>query len=489
MQTLAFAPGPAFLSHAADAAWRFLDTHAESPGAGTVVVPTAAQIPGIRSALHASAQASGAPRLLPRILTLGHWLLDLPPEPGLPAARSALSRLLAVQQALKTQAWLREALGAQDDAALWGVAQVLVTVSDELSQRWLTLDAADSAAEGRPEALEAALAAALERTYAQLSERFLGTESRIVLTFWRLLSGASDPIPVRLRAMRRLLDELRGPIVWVSPTDPEAVDLDFLTRAAQRVPVLSVGYDWNASEAEQAAAPTTPATQGDFRDLLLHAWPECATPAQSTHDDAPDAGLPAPVLRIAGAARFEDEAAFAAHTLVDWLNAGRRSLALVAQDRIVARRVRALLARVNVPVRDETGWKLSTTRAAAALMRWVDVVQGDGDTAALLDLVKSPFCLRDADAGSAAPTWVAELERRVRRHNVSGGWGRLRRLVADRPAELADGEPQTSRLADRLGLLADEAALWRRAGNATLDAWVTLLSGTLDRLHMRTGLQ
>jgi ATP-dependent helicase/nuclease subunit B len=489
MQTLAFAPGPAFLSHAADAAWRFLDTHAESPGAGTVVVPTAAQIPGIRSALHASAQASGAPRLLPRILTLGHWLLDLPPEPGLPAARSALSRLLAVQLALKTQAWLREALGAQDDAALWGVAQVLVTVSDELSQRWLTLDAADSAAEGRPEALEAALAAALERTYAQLSERFLGTESRIVLTFWRLLSGASDPIPVRLRAMRRLLDELRGPIVWVSPTDPEAVDLDFLTRAAQRVPVLSVGYDWNASEAEQAAAPTTPATQGDFRDLLLHAWPECATPAQSTHDDAPDAGLPAPVLRIAGAARFEDEAAFAAHTLVDWLNAGRRSLALVAQDRIVARRVRALLARVNVPVRDETGWKLSTTRAAAALMRWVDVVQGDGDTAALLDLVKSPFCLRDADAGSAAPTWVAELERRVRRHNVSGGWGRLRRLVADRPAELADGEPQTSRLADRLGLLADEAALWRRAGNATLDAWVTLLSGTLDRLHMRTGLQ
>ncbi|MCO5398066.1 PD-(D/E)XK nuclease family protein [Ralstonia soli] len=485
MQTLAFAPGPAFLSRAADAAWRFLDAHALSSGAATVVVPTAAQIPGVRGALHASAQAAGTPRLLPRILTLGHWLLDLPPEPDLPSARTPLSRLLAVQQAIKTQSWLREALGAQDDAALWGVAQVLVTVSDELSQRWLTLEAAHSDTEGRSDELEAALAEALEHTYAQLSERFLGTESRIVLTFWRLLSGAADPIPMRLRAMRRLLDELRGPIVWMSPTDPEAVDLDFLQRAAERVPVLSIGYDWNAPDAGASAAPSTHA---DFRDLLLHAWPECATPAQTT-DDASDAQIPAPVLRIAGAARFEDEAAFAAHTLVDWLNAGRRSLALVAQDRIVARRVRALLARVNVPVRDETGWKLSTTRAAAALMRWVDVVQGDGDTGALLDLIKSPFCLRDTDAGTATPAWVAELERRVRRHNVSGGWGRLRRLVADRPADAAEGEPKVSRLADRLGLLADEAALWRRAGSATLDAWVTLLAGTLDRLHMRTGLQ
>ena len=489
MQTLAFAPGPAFLSRAADATWRFLDTHAQSSGAGTVVVPTAAQIPGVRSALHASALASGTPRLLPRILTLGHWLLDLPPEPGLPAARTTLSRLLAVQQALKTQAWLREALGAQDDAALWGVAQVMVTVSDELSQRWLTLDAADSDAQERPDALEAALAEALERTYAQLSERFLGTESRIVLTFWRLLSGAADPIPVRLHAMRRLVEALQGPMVWMSPTDPEAVDLDFLQRAAEHVPVLAIGYDWNAPEVVSSSCPIMHA---DFRDLLLNAWPECATPAQAAHEDS-DAGLPSPVLHIAGAARFEDEAAFAAHTLVDWLNAGRRSLALVAQDRIVARRVRALLARVNVPVRDETGWKLSTTRAAAALMRWVDVVQGDGDTAALLDLIKSPFCLREintaADAGIATPAWVAELERRIRRHNVSGGWGRLRRLVADHPAEEADGEPQVSRLADRLGLLADEAALWRRAGNATLEAWVTLLAGTLDRLHMRTGLQ
>ncbi|RZL37636.1 MAG: PD-(D/E)XK nuclease family protein, partial [Rubrivivax sp.] len=54
--------------------------------------------------------------------------------------------------------------------------------------------------------------------------------------------------------------------------------------------------------------------------------------------------------------------------VVQHLNAGRRPVALLAQDRIVIRRVRALLARQSVPVHDETGWTLATTPAAAAVM-------------------------------------------------------------------------------------------------------------------------
>src|SRR5204862_436435 len=108
------------------------------------------------------------------------------------------------------------------------------------------------------------------------------------------LSGAADPIPVRLHAMRRLVEALQGPMVWMSPTDPEAVDLDFLQRAAEHVPVLAIGYDWNAPEVVSSSCPVMHA---DFRDLLLNAWPECATPAQAAHEDS-DAGLPSPVLHI-----------------------------------------------------------------------------------------------------------------------------------------------------------------------------------------------
>ena len=46
---------------------------------------------------------------------------------------------------------------------------------------------------------------------------------------------------------------------------------------------------------------------------------------------------------------------------------GLRRIALVAEDRLTARRVRALLERQQVLVADETGWKLTTTRAAATV--------------------------------------------------------------------------------------------------------------------------
>jgi ATP-dependent helicase/nuclease subunit B len=65
---------------------------------------------------------------------------------------------------------------------------------------------------------------------------------------------------------------------------------------------------------------------------------------------------------------FEAEAQAAAGAVIEALNAGRVPVALVALDRESVRRVRALLARADVPLVDETGWLLATTRAAAAVV-------------------------------------------------------------------------------------------------------------------------
>ena len=47
----------------------------------------------------------------------------------------------------------------------------------------------------------------------------------------------------------------------------------------------------------------------------------------------------------------------------------------------------------GVTLADESGWKLSTTSAAAALMRWLDLVLSDFAYADLLDWLQSPFTL------------------------------------------------------------------------------------------------
>ena len=74
-----------------------------------------------------------------------------------------------------------------------------------------------------------------------------------------------------------------------------------------------------------------------------------------------------------------------------WLLAGQRNIGIVTNDRKLARRVRALLERAHIALEDAGGWTLSTTSAAAALVRWLECLEQDFPHTALLDLLKSPF--------------------------------------------------------------------------------------------------
>lgn len=111
-----------------------------------------------------------------------------------------------------------------------------------------------------------------------------------------------------------------------------------------------------------------------------------------------------PALHIAQDA--EDEAGRAAACVLAHLTQGRSPVALIAQDRQLTRRVGAMLAERGIAMRDETGWKLSTTRAAAALMSLLRAMPWDASTDAVLDWLKN------APAFDAALVTAAETELR-----------------------------------------------------------------------------
>ena len=85
----------------------------------------------------------------------------------------------------------------------------------------------------------------------------------------------------------------------------------------------------------------------------------------------------------------EDEAQTAAACVLAHINQGRSPVALVAVDRVLIRRVRAMLADRGVAVRDETGWKVSTTRAAATLMSLLRASVWNASSDAVLDWLKN----------------------------------------------------------------------------------------------------
>jgi ATP-dependent helicase/nuclease subunit B len=85
----------------------------------------------------------------------------------------------------------------------------------------------------------------------------------------------------------------------------------------------------------------------------------------------------------------EDEAQTAAACVLNALARGHCPVALVALDRVLTRRVRAMLEGRGIQVRDETGWKLSTTRAAATLMSLLRASAWNASTDAVLDWLKN----------------------------------------------------------------------------------------------------
>lgn len=105
----------------------------------------------------------------------------------------------------------------------------------------------------------------------------------------------------------------------------------------------------------------------------------------------------------------EDEAERAAACVLRHIEAGRVPVALAANDRLLTRRVRALLAAQQVDVRDENGWKLSTTRAAAQLMGVLRACAWDASSDEVIDWLKHAPAV-DAVTVRAVEAWLRKRQ-------------------------------------------------------------------------------
>lgn len=113
-------------------------------------------------------------------------------------------------------------------------------------------------------------------------------------------------------------------------------------------------------------------------------------------------------LQAAGDAA--DEAERAAACVLRHLEAGRTPVALAATDRVLTRRILALLDARGAAVRDETGWKLSTSRVAADAMAALRACAWDASSDEVLDWLKNSPALPSGR--------VHGLERRLRQLGV-----------------------------------------------------------------------
>jgi ATP-dependent helicase/nuclease subunit B len=423
-----------------------------------ILVPALTLAADLRAAL---LRAAPRPVLLPRFDTLPRWIDALPlPCPAEPLPDS--QRLVLLHEALRQRGWF-------DEAALWGIAGEMAALFDALSR------AATGVGGALPDD-EAALVAQLQRAYELRASVPLAFEARVVHELWRALAASGQPdahaaYRLRLAASARhfaqdgpRLDRLLV-VLDAPPADSlDPAESEFLARYARLRP-LSVFHP-----APRGAAPSP------ILATLAAAWPE--TPVAPLIERARELALRQPAsplrerLQLVPATGAEQEAQAAVAQIGAWLSAGLQRIVLIAQDRLTARRVRALLERESVLVSDETGWKLSTSRAAAAIAALVETAAGGAYYRDLLELCKSPYVFADCDERERKGA-VFTLEAALRAASVKSGVPRMRRALLAAPDEFHAGATDLA-----LALLAriDTATVLLDARGATLSRWI-------DRLH------
>lgn len=378
--------GPADLwAHVAAATRAWLDAHSIALRDVILLVPFAELLSPAR---HAFACSAG---WLPRIHTTSTLAREFPPsvggmvDPAAPTGDAAFDRLGAARL-LRQQAWL-ERWARRDRRAFDHAVATTVRIAHALMT---------AAATCPPDRRAAFWDQARSQT--------------VVATG----PGATD------RALHRVAIE------WAAVAGVVATDVLFRLKPAAWVAVECGGEDALAlSLLEQA---------GDTPCLRL---------CLDTPEDDPFDALPRGAnVTLLHAADGEEEAGAAACEVIAAIARGATPVALIAEDRALVRRVRALLERTGTRVDDETGWSLATTRAgayavaalraarpAASLDDWLDWLKAHLQPAHAQALAALERAWRRADDPGALPPESSALWRRAR--------GRLAAFAAPRRRALA----------------------------------------------------
>lgn len=393
-----------------------------------------------------------------RYLTLTGWAEQQEPPLGLRVV-STLERISLVYQALRERGWF-----AQQDR--WALSLEALKWVDELTQ-WGFVAPLHS------EDFAQTLAMAYQ---SGLNEPLL-FESRFILDLWQVLNANPQEVSDKMARQLRLNQAVQNPppghfLVVGNPIYPyERAALEHLA---------------TLREVEWLTPDTLIKTDAPMAALLNTAWqPEVTT---SLRDRAALLAAEFPQSPLGGFAvractSMEQEARLACQQVVTWRESGVENIALVAQDRVVARRLRALLQEAGVPVFDESGWVFSTTAASTTVMRLLELLSPQGNYRTLEDVLHSPYLL---------PQWPPEklnlaretLRNRINKTNWLSGLNQLVSLCElNQPTEDGSGEAAL----ELARLLAQQAELMKGSARSLL-GWMEQLQAILANLGILEGL-
>jgi ATP-dependent helicase/nuclease subunit B len=500
-QAWAIAPNVDALKSLAEGIWNCAVQTKQRP---LVVLSTAGPLMGVRAALEKCRPQDLDPKIafLPQVMSFNDWLEAAPGAWKFPKKQTDLERWLSVFVNLRKHKQLKAWFKAESEAGAWGLAQAVIQACDLLSEVVVPqlqdelhtlLHAHELDTELWLKKVELVLDQAIAKAYLGLSRSVVDEESAVLLTFWRYLSNIGDPVIRKHLAMAAHLQLARSvaennpgatrPFIWVETADPKPIDREsiehYLSEYAAYAPVFKIGMDWDS------VALWSEALCGqDAEGQIVLPNTQEAQQIQSNIESSDHAGW-----RLLAARRFEELAWAATQAIEGHLIAGKKNIALVAQDRLAARRARALLGRLGnaLRIRDETGWKLSTTRAAAAFDSWLELIRTpkEGPTAStLLEFLQSSY-FDLAHSLNKPPEvcvgLIAQLEDILIASQAKSGWETFRAAI-DRANvyAMSHGGAPNEDLSELIRFVQSRHLTWQQASLDCTSAYSLLQSNLQD---------
>jgi len=396
----------------------------------TVLLPGTGAAQALRRQLGAQA---GTALLGPHLLTLQQFAAERGGGP-LPVA-PAECRLILVEA-------LRRYRNLFPGQNLWQLAEALFALFEELSLNAVAL----------PEDIEA-FAGRLLTAYGARPLAALSREAQIIHTLWRAFleeTAGRSPAAAYAATLRAAFADLRpDETVYLVGYDTLAGAERTALAAVPATAALEVwlhgrgeGRDGAATlafcaqlgrEAEPLAGPDDARTR--FLDAVLGA---------GTAHTSPDS----PGFSITLADGPEHEARCVDLAVRQALLDGCAAVAVVTEDRRLARRLRALLERAGIELQDQGGWALSTRAAAAALHAWLDSFERHFQFRPLLALLKSGFFAADPQALRTLErdlVYGAGLESGLERYRSHAAAHPALRALLEQLTQAARAMPSTNR--------------------------------------------
>ena len=234
-------------------------------------------------------------------------------------------------------------------------------------------------------------------------------------------------------------------------------------------------------------------TKNNYNQFINNCFPHKQTPfiERATETSKITAKEVDEQLRLLFCKGHEEQAHAVELQVRRWLLKGKNNIGIVTENRRLARRVRALLERADVPVQDLAGWALSTTRAGAVLERWLECIEEDFSHQPFLDLLKSPFILSMMDTQHVKHAAYRLEHDIIRQENIPRQLYKYKKSIQSREEKLQWSSEISSSLIDILEIFESASDLLKPLLKGSHDAreYINALTSSIECIGMTSLLE